>query len=139
MRLIRTCTAFGRNISQKRFQSSQNATESALEHCRNQLHKFDYNSYLCSLFLPAADRPLAWAIGAFNIETAQVRDIVSDVNVGKMRLSWWRQTIDQIFTGNSPPHHPVALGLAYAVQRRSLSKRWFLRIINERVFFYLLL
>jgi NADH dehydrogenase [ubiquinone] 1 alpha subcomplex assembly factor 6 len=134
MRLIRTYTTFGgKNVIQKRFQSSSSATDLALEHCRNQLQKFDYNSYLCSLFLPAADRPLAWAIGAFNIETAQVRDIVSDINVGKMRLSWWKQTIDQIYAGNNPPHHPVALGLAYAVQRRSLSKPWFLRIITERV------
>lgn len=34
---------------------------------------------------------------------------------------------------NSPPKQPIALALADALQRASLSPMWFKRIINERV------
>ncbi|CAI9624030.1 unnamed protein product [Staurois parvus] len=48
-----------------------------------------------------------------------------------MRMQFWRETLQDIYQEN-PPHHPVALELAKAVQRHKLTKRWLTRIIDDR-------
>ena len=105
---------------------------SPIEYCANQLRTHDYQAYLCSLFVPSQDRHRIWALGALNVELAQVRDVVSDTQIGKIRLAWWRDTIEQTWNG-SPPAHPVAQALALAKDGRQLSKSWLLRLVSERV------
>lgn len=111
---------------------SSSAPVSPMEYCGNQLRVHDYQAYLCSLFVPSQDRHRIWALGALNVELAQVRDVVSDTQIGKIRLAWWRDTIEQTWSG-SPPAHPVAQALALAKDGRQLSKSWLLRLVSERV------
>ena len=101
-------------------------------YCRDQVKKHDYDRYLSSLFIPSNHRDHVWALGAFNIELAMIKDIVSDINIGKMRFAWWRETIDRLFDG-SVPEHPVAQGLAMAIEQRNISQSWLKRLISERV------
>ncbi len=104
-------------------------------YCRDQLKKHDYDRYLSSLFISSDHREHVWALGAFNIELATIKDTVSDSNLGKMRFAWWRDSIDRMFDGKVP-EHPVAQGLALAIEQRSISKSWLKRLISERVIFY---
>jgi NADH dehydrogenase [ubiquinone] 1 alpha subcomplex assembly factor 6 len=57
----------------------------------------DYDNYLTSLFLPTEVRKAAWAIRAFNVETAKIKDVVSDTNLGKMRFAFWREAVKDIY------------------------------------------
>ncbi len=66
------------------------------------------------------------------MELAQVREIVSDATIGRMRLLWWKEAIRNTFQGR-PPQHPVALALAFSLDKCSLSQSFFLRMINARV------
>ncbi|KAM4704689.1 NADH dehydrogenase (ubiquinone) complex I, assembly factor 6 isoform 1-T1 [Rhinophrynus dorsalis] len=61
----------------------------------------------------------------------QVKDSVSQKNIGLMRMQFWRDTVEEIYH-DKPPHHPVALELHKAVRKHNLTKRWLTRIIDER-------
>ncbi|XP_043457346.1 NADH dehydrogenase (ubiquinone) complex I, assembly factor 6 isoform X1 [Prionailurus bengalensis] len=100
-------------------------------YCLELLRKRDYEGYLCSLLLPADSRSSAFALRAFNVELAQVKDSVSEKTIGLMRMEFWRKTVDDIYSDN-PPQQPVAIELWKAVKRHNLTKRWLMKIIGER-------
>ncbi|XP_015980900.1 NADH dehydrogenase (ubiquinone) complex I, assembly factor 6 isoform X1 [Rousettus aegyptiacus] len=101
------------------------------QYCMELLRKRDYEGYLCSLLLPAQSRSSAFALRAFNVELAQVKDSVSEKTIGLMRMQFWKKTVDDIYSDN-PPHQPVAIELWKAVKRHNLTKRWLMKIIDER-------
>ncbi|KAF9427575.1 NADH dehydrogenase (ubiquinone) complex I, assembly factor 6 [Podila epigama] len=129
--------------------------EAALKYCEDLVRKGDYEGFLCTQFFPAHQRPTQMALRAFNIELASIRDHVSNTDIGRMRMQFWRDSLDKIFAG-SPPQQPVALALAYAIQEQErydqqrqqqqqsssrgagssnsteMSSIWFKRIITER-------
>eukprot|EP00069_Balaena_mysticetus_P017410 bmy_10568T0 len=67
----------------------------------------------------------------------QVKDSVSEKTIGLMRMQFWKKTVDDVYC-DSPPHQPVAIELWKAVKRHNLTKRWLMKIIDERMilFFY---
>ncbi|RUP13081.1 hypothetical protein BC936DRAFT_139762 [Jimgerdemannia flammicorona] len=101
--------------------------DSALGFCR----ELDYENYLCVPFFPRPIQPAQYALRAFNIEIASVRESVSNQTIGKMRMQFWRDTIDQVFA-KKPPQQPIALALSHALETTTLSPLWFKRIIAER-------
>lgn len=58
------------------------------------LRDHDYDRWLSVLFAPQAARAHLTALYAFNHETARIRDIVSEPQLGEIRLQWWREVID---------------------------------------------
>ncbi|KAF6323529.1 NADH:ubiquinone oxidoreductase complex assembly factor 6 [Rhinolophus ferrumequinum] len=60
-----------------------------------------------------------------------VKDMVSEKTIGLMRMQFWKKTVDDIYSDN-PPHQPVAIELWKAVKRHNLTKRWLMKIIDER-------
>ncbi|XP_008973413.1 NADH dehydrogenase (ubiquinone) complex I, assembly factor 6 isoform X2 [Pan paniscus] len=79
-------------------------------YCLELLRKRDYEGYLCSLLLPAESRSSVFALRAFNVELAQVKDSVSEKTIGLMRMQFWKKTVEDIYCDN-PPHQPVAIEL----------------------------
>lgn len=58
----------------------------------------DRDGYICSLFHP---RPsVVWTLRAINTSLAGVRDQVSDDKLALIRIKWWKDSIDSIFTKN---------------------------------------
>lgn len=100
---------------------------------RLQFHRrADYDHYLISLLQPSPKAREAYVtLRAFNVELAQVRDVVTNPMIGRMRMQFWRDTVDESFRGQ-PRNAPIALALAEVVKRTPLSKLWFTRIIAER-------
>lgn len=49
----------------------------------------------------------AFSLRAFNIEVAGVKDQISDTKIGLMRLQFWTDAINAIYTGGNVPNHPV--------------------------------
>lgn len=109
------------------------AGESHLSFCAQQARRLDHDRYLCALFAPKERRPALFALYAFNIEVAKVREIVSEATLGEIRLQWWRDALDDIYAAR-PSQHPVALGLAAAVHRFRLDRAHFRRLIDARAF-----
>ncbi|XP_054983330.1 NADH dehydrogenase (ubiquinone) complex I, assembly factor 6 isoform X2 [Sorex araneus] len=94
--------------------------------------KRDYEGYLCSLLLPSPARASAVALRAFNVELAQVKDSVSEKTIGQMRLQFWKDAVAGMYGGGGPPPQPVAVELWKAIKRHKLTKRWLMKIIEER-------
>nr|XP_054918641.1 NADH dehydrogenase (ubiquinone) complex I, assembly factor 6-like isoform X3 [Dermacentor andersoni] len=100
-------------------------------YCMDQVKQYDYENYLCSLLLPAGLRRSAFAIRAFNVELAQIRDIVSRADIGLMRIRFWKDAVERVYKGN-PPEHPVAQELSMMIQSKQLSRHWISRMIESR-------
>ncbi|XP_055343788.1 NADH dehydrogenase (ubiquinone) complex I, assembly factor 6-like [Paramacrobiotus metropolitanus] len=108
-----------------------NKKQSTSEYCIASVKKSDYENYLCTLLLPAPVRSTAFAIRAFNVELAQIRDVISDHRIGKMRLQFWKDALERIYSGN-PPQTPVAQELYRAVQKTPMSKASLRDLIDAR-------
>jgi NADH dehydrogenase [ubiquinone] 1 alpha subcomplex assembly factor 6 len=80
--------------------------EACLEMVRGQ----DHDRYLTALYAPAAARAGLFALYAFNIELARIRETVREPMIGEIRLTWWREAIEGAASGK-PRKHPVAEAL----------------------------
>lgn len=83
-------------LSRCYFSAKVNA-KTSLDYCVDTVRKHDYEHYLCALLVPQGARDAVFALRAFNVETSQIRDMVTDKQTGKMRLQFWRDTIDTIY------------------------------------------
>jgi phytoene synthase len=92
----------------------------------------DHDRFATVLFAPAARREALFALYAFNYEIARVREIVSEVLLGRIRLQWWREALDESFAGGVVRRHVVALPLAAAIRERGLSRAPFERLLEAR-------
>eukprot|EP01116_Phalansterium_solitarium_P002382 TRINITY_DN12376_c0_g1_i1.p1 TRINITY_DN12376_c0_g1~~TRINITY_DN12376_c0_g1_i1.p1 ORF type:complete len:327 (+),score=63.32 TRINITY_DN12376_c0_g1_i1:122-1102(+) len=102
------------------------------DYCLQQVRKFDYDHYLCGLFFrKASSRKAYFAVRAFNLEIANIREVVKDPAIGRMRIQWWRDNLTRIYQ-NAPPEHPVATALAEAVRNFRLTKGWFNKMLDRR-------
>jgi len=96
----------------------------------------DRDRFLTALFAPAAARESLFALYAFNLEIAKVRETVSEPMLGRIRLQWWREAIDEIEAGKVR-EHPVVRALAKLVGPAApapLTRAYFDRLIDAREF-----
>jgi phytoene/squalene synthetase len=83
------------------------------------LRNHDRNRYLATLFAPDDKRAALTALYAFHAELTRIRSLVSDPQIGMIRLQWWRDTIESIYQGENPDH-PLAKALAPAIHDHKL-------------------
>lgn len=112
--------------------SSSGGLRSAFSYCVQQVRNYDYHHYLCLLELPPDMRRAAFALRAFNVETARAMDVASDPKIGLMRLLWWQDAIDKIFA-NKLIEHPTARALASVISEHKVSKSWLKRSVEARI------
>jgi phytoene synthase len=104
-----------------------------LSYCAEQVRRFDNDRFLCTLFAPAAEREALAAVYAFNVEVARIRESVVEPLLGAIRLQWWRDAIEGIYSGR-PLGHQVVVALDQAVRGFGLSRRHFERVLDARAF-----
>lgn len=104
----------------------------AFSYCVQQVRNYDYHHYLCLLELPPNMRKAAFALRAFNVETARAMDVASDPRIGLMRLAWWQDAIDKIFSGKLI-EHPIANALSSVISECKISKVWLKRSVEARI------
>ena len=92
----------------------------------------DYDRYLSALFAPAARREALFALIAFNHEIARIPEAVSEPMLGRIRLQWWRETLEAIHDGKPARRHEVALPLADAIHAWGLDRSAFERLLDGR-------
>lgn len=107
-------------------------------YCINSVRKADYENFVCTgLLRPSLLQRPAMAIRALNVELALIRDQVSNTQIGQMRLQFWHDTIDSIYSSlntntNRKINHPVAREIDLVIKYNQLSKLWFHRLIKSR-------
>ncbi len=75
------------------------------------VREHDRDRYLASLYAPPEKRPALLALYAFAAELARIPRLVSEAQIGEIRLQWWAETLDSIERG-AAVDHPVAAALA---------------------------
>jgi len=111
--------------------STDTAAGSDAAYCLEQVRRFDRDRYLAALFATGEARADLFALYAFNLELAKIREVVREPVMGLIRLQWWRDAIGEIYNGKMR-RHQVAQPLALAVQRHALPRELFDRLIDGR-------
>ena len=106
--------------------------DSAPETLAQSLRQHDRDRYLTTLFAPADRRGALIALYAFNFEVAKTREVVREPLLGRIRLQWWREAIDEIYRGAAPRRHDVVTPLAAAIRAHDLTRYHFDRLIDAR-------
>lgn len=102
-------------------------------HCEELVRTSDKDRWLATLFAPASARPGLFALYAFSLDIARLREIVSDSLPGEVRLQWWRDTLDSGARG-AMAHHPIASALEDTIRRHSLPREALIALLDARVF-----
>jgi 15-cis-phytoene synthase len=103
------------------------------DHCHALVRRHDKDRYLASLFAPDEKRSHLWALYAFNYETARIRELVSAAAAGELRLQWWADTVESLYSAQSADH-PVARALGRAIEHGDLPKIALVNMIEARRF-----
>jgi 15-cis-phytoene synthase len=87
--------------------------------CAALVRLHDRDRYIATLFAPDDKREHLFALYAFGIEIARIPQLVSEPQIGEIRLQWWLDTLTAIEKGHAVDH-PVAQAFAVAVQQYGL-------------------
>lgn len=103
--------------------------------CGDTVRRHDPDRFLLSLLAPAGVREDLWALYAFNHEIAKTREVVTETQLGLIRLQWWRDAIAAIYTaGDTVPEHPVIHALQKAIGQHGLAQERLDALIYAREF-----
>jgi 15-cis-phytoene synthase len=91
----------------------------AFRHCERLVRESDKDRFLATLFAPAETRDPLFALYAFDIEIANVRDRAREPMPGEIRLQWWREVLAGERAGEAAAH-PVAAALTDTLARYAL-------------------
>jgi phytoene synthase len=102
-------------------------------HCEALVREADKDRFLATLFAPAKYRRPLFALYAFNVEVARVREHARQPMPGEIRLQWWRDAFGGAGQGQARAN-PVAAALLETVVRYRLPPRAFTDLIDARAF-----
>ncbi len=100
-------------------------------YCLDLVKKSDHDRYMTILYAPPDRRDDLSALYAFNYEISRIRESISEVMLGEIRLQWWREAIDDIFQGTTRKHDIIP-ALAKAIGQHDLSREIFMEILDGR-------
>lgn len=98
--------------------------------CTNVYAVRSYESYCGYLFLNADKRPLAWALGAFNIETSDIKAVSPTKMAALGRFTFWRE---QVQKGLTLKGNPIIALLNATLPNKERDIGTLLRIIDAKV------
>ncbi|MBN8995779.1 MAG: squalene/phytoene synthase family protein [Rhizobiales bacterium] len=101
----------------------------AYAHTADAVRAGDRDRYLADLFVPEAARHHFFALHAFNLEVARIRETGSEPNLGEIRLQWWRDALAGEGSG-----HPVAEALQKTIAGFRLPVTALANLIEARRF-----
>ncbi len=98
------------------------------------LRRADSDRHLLTLFYPRAVRPSLQALFLLNHEIARTRSMVTDTNLGLIRLQWWRDEISKLYAGKDSGQIPVLSILAPVIGEGRLPFDLFETLLFAREF-----
>ena len=102
-------------------------------HCEALVRAADKDRFLATLFAPADKRQPLFALYAFDLEIAGVRDRAREPIPGEIRLQWWRDVLNGERKGEAAAN-PVAAALTNTIARFGLPVEPLLDIIEAHAF-----
>ena len=87
------------------------------------IHRVDPDRWLSSRFIAGAEaRANVIALYAFDHELGRAPKVTSNTILGEIRMTWWREALDEIFQDRPVRAHPAAQALAVAVRHHGLPR-----------------
>jgi len=97
------------------------------------IRRVDPDRWLSSRFIGDAQaRADVVTVYAYDHELARAPKVASNPLLGEIRLTWWREVLDEIFEERAVRRHPVAQALAEVVKRRELPREPLEAMIDGR-------
>ncbi len=97
------------------------------------IRRIDPDRWLSSRFVgQGVVRADLVALYAFDNELARAPRVASNALLGEMRLTWWREALEEIFDARQVRKHPTAQALAGVVERRHLKRDLLETLIDAR-------
>ena len=97
------------------------------------LRGLDRTLYFSSLFVAEGKRRHVQALYAFAAEIARIPFLVSEPQLGEIRLQWWLDTLDGIYHGD-PQDHPIAAALREAIGEGDLPQHALANLVKAHQF-----
>lgn len=105
-----------------------------LSYCGTFSQKNDPDRFFLSLLAAPGQAEHLWALLAFNQEIAKTREVVTDTTIGLIRLQWWHDALEKIYTSGEILQNEVVQGLAAAIKACDLPQDKFATLIYAREF-----
>jgi len=96
------------------------------------LKSVDPDRYRSALFADTPVRARLLLLYAFHYELAKVPELVSDPMIGAIRYQWWREAIDEIYTGKTVRKHEIVSPLAKMFRTSNMPRFWVDTLIDAR-------
>ena len=96
------------------------------------LKRVDPDRYRASVFAEPEIRANLMTLYAFHAELAKVPDMVSEPMIGEIRYQWWRDAIEEIYSGGTVRKHEVATPLAQLIKTTNLPRYKLDKLIDAR-------
>tara|TARA_B110000908_G_scaffold40425_1_gene49103 strand:+ start:4908 stop:5672 length:765 start_codon:yes stop_codon:yes gene_type:complete len=80
--------------------------------CAGMVERGDTDRFRTVMAAPIVDRPILFALYAFNIEVAKAPWVTQEPMIAEMRLQWWRDVLEEISLGKTPRRHEVVTPLS---------------------------
>jgi len=103
------------------------------DYCAALVREADRDRYLATLFAPAEHRDALFALYAFNVEIARVRDLAREPMPGEIRLQWWREMLAGERDGEAAAN-PVAAALLATLARYGFVAVPLLELLDAHAF-----
>ena len=98
------------------------------QYCQQKAAGSGSSFYYSFLFLPDQQRKAITALYAFCREVDDIVDECTDEHIARIKLQWWRETMQNTFQDN--PEHPVQHALVSVIERYRLPLEYFFEIID---------
>lgn len=108
-------------------------SEADSAYCAAQVRDIDRDRYIADLFAPADRRGALFALHAFNVEVARVREAITNPMAGEVRLQWWSDALIGGARGDVRAN-PVAAALLDTIEAYRLPRETFFALLDARIF-----
>ena len=98
------------------------------------VRRADIDRWLSTRFVADAEqRADLIALYAFDHELARALKVTSNPLLAEIRLTWWREMLDEVYERRPMRRHPTAQALAAAIERRKLPREPLEDMIDGRL------
>jgi len=99
---------------------------------KSRLKSVDPDRYRAALLADGTARENLWLLYAFHYELAKIPELVSEPMVGQIRYQWWRDAIEEIYSGQIVRSHEIATPLAKLLIEKDVPRFWIDQLIDGR-------
>ncbi|MEL6278824.1 MAG: squalene/phytoene synthase family protein [Pseudomonadota bacterium] len=92
----------------------------------------DPDRHRSGLSAPPEKRAALLTLYAVNLEIARTPWRASEPQIAQIRLQWWIDAIEEIYSGEAPRRHELVLPVATLLERARPPKEWVIEMIEAR-------